>query len=647
MRLIMGIVLIINGLPAVCGAGEEEPSMSETARELLDSANVKWGSPEMIQQNITRPMTSGEALVTPDDHRFNARLGCGSSDAFLQLFVHPLTSGDLGDVTIKQDTAGDGEFDTVSRLPVHISGVCGNGFISCTKGTWDDCQAYEWSAGDGVILPAATSISNLGGCYCVNRSCGPGLVWKNLPDILRHLAAGAAAALVRQNHLYAVTDISTYDTVADVFGQRLSACKETGNPVKTDYTADPGKLSIDAFADRDYNDVYQLIFTSKANAAGTSESRACTVRRTVGINEIALDDIIDYDSGTGSVFPCGADCLQLVLGEVGDNYWTGSCGRFQHSVSFYVHRPDRIRSARLVYAKWDDWINVQINGSEIYAGPYDWDAAVVPAPCELSTNWQTTPDVDFTERLATPGKKDFDVHVIVSGAGEGYARAEITVDNSCSLEADAFYDTCTAWTDDPQCDLYGETVDGVNTVNGYYRTGLKPLPQTREVVGSYCAFTVKRDWFEINRTYRCRGKGGYTFDKELDRVAYITETSTPSAWEDRITDTDGKPVYRDGRLVVPDALPVVDDCVKACKTGRESAAADVAHSGVSGEHTVDGVKRIYTWKRCGAGGCPLADGEEIIEDCECLDQFGDAVAAMQSVRMAGGDTICSDGVKKK
>ncbi len=647
MRLLPGIILIISGLPAVSGAGETKRSMSDTARGLVDAANTTWGTPEMIQQNITRPMTSGEALTTPDGTAFDAHLGCGSKDAFLQLFVHPLKSGDLGDVTIKQDTVGDGEFDTVIRLPVHISGVCGNGFIRCKKGTWEDCQAYGWAAEDGVLRLTAVPMSSLGGCYCINRSCGTGLVWKTLPDSLRHLAAGAAAALARGNQLYAVTDIAVHDTVADVFGQRLSACDKTGNPVITDYTADPGKLKSDAFGDKDVNDIYQLIFKSKANTAGASESRACAIRRTVDINEVALDDIIDYDSGTGSVFPCGADCLQLVLGEVGDNYWTGSCGRFRHRVSFYVNRPDRIKRARLVYAEWDDWINVQINGSEIYAGPVDWDAAVVPAVCELSTNWQKILDVDFTERLATPGKKDFDVHVIVSGAGEGYARAEITVDNSCSLEDDAFYNTCTAWADDPECDLYEEIVDGVKTVNNFYRTGLKPLPETREVVGSSCSFTVKRDWFDIRRVYRCRGdKGGYTFDTDLDRVAYITETSTSSAWKDRITRPDGKPVYRGGRLVIPDDTAAVDDCVKACKTGQAAAASDVARSGVAGEQTVDGTRQIYTWKRCGLDGCPLADGEVILEECECLDQFGDAVAAMQSLRMAGSDTICTDGAKK-
>jgi len=644
--MLVGLLLLLKGFQTISYAGEDKSSMNKTARELVQSTGEKWGTAEMIQENITRPMTSDEALVTPDGQRFNARLGCGSKDAFLELFVHPLKTGDLADVTIKQDTGGDGGFDTVSRLPVHISGVCGNGFISCAKGTWEDCQAYEWTSAGTALLPVTTSVNKLGGCYCINNSCGRGLVWKNLPDILNHLAAGAAAALTRNNHLYAITDITVHDTVAEVFGQRLSACDDTKNPVSTDYTEAPGKLNADAFADKEFNDVYQLVFKSRANTTGASESRACTIRRTVGINETSLDDIIDYESGTGSVFPCGADCLRLVLGKVGDNYWTGSCGRYKHTVSFYVHQPDRIKSARLIYAKWDDWINIQVDDSKIYAGPYDWDSDVLPSPCELSTNWQKTLDMDFTERLATPGKKDFDVHVIVSGAGEGYARAEITVDNSCYLEDDAVSDTCTAWKTDPDCDLYEEVTDGVRTVNDFYPTGLKPLPQTRDVIGSYCTFTVKRDWFEIRRTYRCRDTGTYTFDKELDRAAYIMDNTTDSAYKDKAA-VHGKTVYRDGKLVIPDGIAGVDRCVMACKTGKKSASRDVAHSGVVSEKTVSEKKWQYRYKRCRESGCPSGDDEVILEDCQCVDQFDDALAAMQALRMAGGDIICSDGVKKK
>jgi len=645
MRMLAGILLILKGLQPLSYAGDDENAMNKKVHELFGSTRQKWGTPEGIQENITRPMTSDGQLTTPDNTRFSAQLGCGSKDSFLELFVLPGATGDLETVTFKQDTTYDGEFDTSVRPGVHISGVCGNGFISCTKGTWEDCQAYEWRAEDKILSGSPTSVSKLGGCYCINNSCGPGLVWKNLEQILQNLASGAATALTRKNSHYAITEITTAETVATVFGQSTSACEDNKKPVNTDYMKDPHKLKLDAFANKGFNDVYQLIFNSEANTDSGSENRGCTIRRTIRINETSLDDIIDYESGKGDVFPCGGDCLRLVLGRIGDDYWSADCGHFQHNVSFNVIRPDRIKSAILIRAKWDDWINVQLEGRKIYAGPRNWNLGTVPSPCELSTSWDRKPNVDFTHHLKTPGRKDFEVHVYVAGKGEGYAYADINVDTSCYLEDDDIHDTCSAWKKDRDCDLYEEITDEVTTVSEFYPTGLAPLPQTRDVIGRDCLFKVKRDYFEIKRTYRCKADRDYTFDQELDRSAYITANTTESAYKDKIN-VDGETVYKDGKLVILDTI-AVDTCTKACKTRRQIVDNAVSHSGVVSERTTSNTKWQYTYKACVDNTCPHGDDEEILADCECLDQFSEAVASMHSIRMAGGDAICSDGEKKK
>ena len=294
MRMLsgIGILLILKGLQPLSYAGDDENAMNKKVHELFGSTRQKWGTPAGIQENITRPMTSDGQLTTPDNTRFSAQLGCGSKDSFLELFVLPGATGDLETVTFKQDTTYDGEFDTSVRLGVHISGVCGNGFISCAKGTWEDCQAYEWKGEGNTLSSSGTSVSKLGGCYCINNSCGPGLVWKNLEQILHNLASGAATALTRQNSHYAITDITTHETVATVFGQSTSACEDNERSVHTDYTADPQKLKSDAFANKEFNDVYQLIFNSDVNTASGFENRECTIRRTIRINETSLDEIM-------------------------------------------------------------------------------------------------------------------------------------------------------------------------------------------------------------------------------------------------------------------------------------------------------------------------------------------------------------------
>jgi hypothetical protein len=44
--------------------------------------------------------------------------------------------------------------------------------------------------------------------------------------------------------------------------------------------------------------------------------------------------------------------------------------------------------------------------------------------------------------------------------------------------------------------------------------------------------------------------------------------------------------------------------------------------------------------------CPAGDGEEIITDCQCVNEFAEAAAIMQTLRLGAQDMICSDGTKK-
>ena len=644
MKMLLIILLIFSGFHLLLHA--DPATMNEKAGELFRSSGARWGTADGIQENITRPMTSEEPLVTVDGTPFGAQLNCNTKDAFLELAVLPGKTGDLDLVIFKQDTTGDGEFDYNGKLPVHISGVCGNGFISCDPGTWDNCQAYEWNVKDHILSVEVAPLKDLGGCYCINTSCGKNLVWINLNEILNHLATAAAGALAVESPDYAISDMVTRDSVVTVFGQSVISCSDKKTLPDSGYTGTPAKLNSDAFAAAADDELYQLIFSSKSGAASSrAEFQTCTLRRRISINETALDEIIEYDSGSGKITLCGPDCLRLVLGRVGDNYWSAACGHFQHSVSFNVIRPDRIKSATLVQAKWDDWINVLINGSKIYAGPYDWDLAALPSPCELGTDWLRNPDVDFTDFLKTPGRKDFSVNVIVSGAGEGYAYAEIHVDTDCFLEDDAIHDSCRAWKDDPDCDLYEETKDGVTTVRDFYTTGLKSLVQTRDVVGRTCRFTVRRPWFEISRVYRCRNRKDYTFDDALDRNGVITESTSETGYRDKIT-VDGKSVWKTGKLLLPADGITVDHCTKACKTRKAVPDNDAGHSGVVGHQTVDKIRYQVVYKSCQNSSCPVEDDEEIVEDCQCLEEFSSALTAMQAIRMAGGDAICSDGVKK-
>src|SRR5690606_3567876 len=122
---------------------------------------------------------------------------------------------------IAQDTTLDGSLDTVFNAPAPISGICANGVISCRPGTWSSCDAYAWSASGTRIDWTRTDLDQLGGCYCVNNSCGSSLVMANLSKILADIAGGTAGALANSDPYYVLSDTEIRGPILNVLGQKL------------------------------------------------------------------------------------------------------------------------------------------------------------------------------------------------------------------------------------------------------------------------------------------------------------------------------------------------------------------------------------------------------------------------------------------
>ena len=492
-------------------------------------------------------------------------------------------------------------------------------------------------------------LSQLGGCYCLNNYCGAGLLVNNLDTTVAAVGGGAAAALAANNPYYAITNVRVNGPAAEYFGQNMAQCGAAGPTALTNYFQSPATITADATTTAAADDVYQLLVASPAATQSNLSSVSCDIRRSVMMDEVQLNDIIDYNGGSGSVSPCGTNCLQLILGRIGNNYWgPASCSMFQHNVQFNVLRPDRITSARLTRAVWDDWIQVRANSNLIYSGPNVWTGTGnPPGRCELSTSWDRNLNVDFTSSLMAGGPVDFNIRVAVAGLGEGYAYARVNVDTACELQADVVLDGCQAYQSDPDCILVAEKVDGVETIRAYTATGLTPLPSTVTISGVACSADVTRDWWEKNRTYSCLGGTQADFSADLERKAFIEARATPTTYQDRVTDVDtGAVTITDGTMVLLDEVPV-PACVSACKTRRERTRNEVGRSGVVADSNTAPVTYDMLYHECDqSSGCPLGPGEEMVKDCGCIDEFAEASVVMQLVRMGGQDIICSSGTQQ-
>ncbi|WP_257291437.1 hypothetical protein [Endozoicomonas sp. ONNA1] len=640
-------------LPTLVYSADDVVSRAKASAGMVSS---QVGSADGLKNNYANPMLTTENLSTADGTgNFSAQLGCSSNNKFLEMAIQPLPTGDIRFLHLLQDVKLNGTLQNVTPLQT-VSGVCANGLISCNPGSWDNCTSYQWSASDsGTLTLEPMSLSDMGGCYCINDSCGDRQAWNNISSILNDLGGGASAALSAKNPYYATSDTSISDTTIRFYGQKPGACvasdsyADSSIPSTSElssYINNPNKLNSDAFSTAQSNDLYQGVVKSNLGSTDSYTYKSCDVRRVINMDEATIEDIIGFDGGVGSVRVCGIDCLELVLGRQGDNYWGGSCTMYEAYTRFNVKKPERIISATLTHAAFDDWIQVTSNNSVIWSGPYNnWTGTGrPPGSCELATNWRMNPNVDFTSHLKRGGPIDFKTRVEVTGGGEGYTRAIVKADTTCKLKPDYVTNSCTAFEQEPACNLVEETVDGVQTFRNYAATGLTPLPQTNDIVGAYCRIAATRDWFHKKRKYQCKSDDDYDLKTGLDRSAYIYKNATNDGYKDRIADqSTGQFTYSSGSFDTSQPINTLS-YTPMCKTRIPRLAADVTQFGTVQDKTTSSIKYDVFYKECVDNTCPIEDSsEEIIKNCQNINEFAEAATIMQTLRKAGQDIICTSG----
>lgn len=161
--------------------------MEERARAAAEAARAKTSDSDALRGNYVTPGLAGQAISTIDNSRsFAPNIACQKTATLLEVLVQPSTSGDLGNVTISRDTDLDGTLDSISNLPVPVSGICANGVASCDPGTWDQCRFFRWDVYQTKALKlTSAAMTELAGCYCINNSCGSNLAWGNMAAVLR------------------------------------------------------------------------------------------------------------------------------------------------------------------------------------------------------------------------------------------------------------------------------------------------------------------------------------------------------------------------------------------------------------------------------------------------------------------------------
>jgi hypothetical protein len=599
-------------------------------------------SADSLNTKLLSPMVGGGQMTTAGGSKFDAKIMCAnSSSSFLEVFAQPGAAGDLSYLQFSRDTNLDGTIDNVSTFPKPTSGVCSNGIISCKAGTWEDCVGYKWNADNDNLTLIETGIGSLGGCYCINGSCGdPKRTGRIVSTIVGDIGSSAASTLASKNPKYTISNSLVTGPIAKFYGQKLEGCGKGDINKLASYGSNPANLESEANNLKTSTDgIYELISTSAAAKKNIVGIKSCNVKRNTITKNINLDDIISYNGGTGGIRNCSTPgCLELVLGRVGDNYWGGWCSVYNQKVSFYVDMPERIQKAKLVRAKYDDWIRVSANNQKIWAHPYsDWDGRSIGGRrCEWSTSWNQAPNIDFTSLLKQKGKVDFGIDVQVAGGGEGYAYAQVFVDESCKLEQEYITNQCESIQNDEKCTLKNEWIDGVQTYKNFHPTSKSPIATEKEIGGASCGLKVSRNWWDIKREYQCKTDIEFNFDKALERKNAISNSSTTNGYNDLVDGTTTKRT-----LSLPDIKTA--SCTNSCKTRRIKTGSTVTSDGTK---STTGNEFETLYRKCTGEEqniCPNEQEETVIKQCGCLNEFGEVSTMMNAMRYAAQDLMCTTG----
>jgi len=214
-------------------------------------------------------------------------------------------------------------------------------------------------------------------------------------------------------------------------GQAYRTLRESAYRSRPDLSKDPIWGSTDA--------VFDFIAGKPVNCTAPDDHkpdyRTC---ERVNLNTSSCSITHDYDigifehiSGPVNMASCGEGCMDFWLGKIGDNYYSGHCKIYEEAMSIKMLNPNAILDAKIVYAKWDDYMQIWVGDTKAWAGPNGNFPPETEGACELATSWETNPNTDVTNlfKNRTRGETvNMKVRVSVTGGGEGYAKIRLYYD---------------------------------------------------------------------------------------------------------------------------------------------------------------------------------------------------------------------------
>lgn len=657
----------------------------DIGNNLGNQINSKISTSEGLNKSVSVPMTSSDASMNPlqdtifkcpSTNRyfqnqaecdsncvaactegFTSQLQSPSSSAFLEITATNVGPGGDIRLLVSQDTDFDNSFDRNYLLPDHISGICANGYITCDAGTWSNCSYKLWTANPSnrSISIVNSDMFHLGGCYAINSNAhpsgvGPSLFLTNIKNSLETIGGGIVAAIHNADPRCVVTQAHT-----DINNMRIlywgqesdqvaapTSFQQIGSPTPENYFGNPNQLE---------NDGSTLLAAEMANTQSfTSISQTmsnqnistyqCTISRDITIGDQTIVHRCFTLSETYGCHPQndGSAAVSISL-----------CGTTEVNTPFIDDEPSD------GYGAFDQCVTGE-----------------PPLDATQSGQWKILHHdncgtcCDPLGETAVCGSHCHDYacedRVYYVWSRENDLPPQLLTSGSCNLP-------------DPGCRLFSENICDslgfcVTTINNYIGTAKIPQTNCKQVntdndnyivcangasitsrsISTNITTTVASGqdlWWRINRTYHCpQDKADYGLGDALIRA----QTIERSASANEIGTTLNYDDYLSGSIVSGSVNihehPAYNSCEMVCKVSRASKSSGANIAGHQGEENrnIDSVTEIY--KVCelvgGSWSCPVDAGENMVENCACLNEFENAISTLSAIKEASQDLICGE-----
>ncbi|MCT7536543.1 hypothetical protein [Aliarcobacter butzleri] len=251
-----------------------------------------------VQTNVAAPLTSNSDFKTVNGSKsFKANLTCNETvKPFLEI-SYSGTSNIIINVSI--DTDLNGSKDKIFSFD-GVSGVGTNGIIKCSTNSWKNCKYFLWNISNNNLTLSETVLTNLGGPYCINSSCGSLSVNQKI-NVLDTIGGAISSMYQSSNSNYLITKTQNDGNKIVFYGQNYQDCTNYKEQAPSK-SHDLDTTNVIASQSKDENSVYYVlneeVKNQNTNKFDTDVKQTTVIKNSVTVKGDTSDYTFTYSGKT-------------------------------------------------------------------------------------------------------------------------------------------------------------------------------------------------------------------------------------------------------------------------------------------------------------------------------------------------------------